>query len=100
MSAMRAEGIWYNSAQAPRLMRFCPDEVVFLSRGVSLEDMADMALHIPLEDMRATPHGYQKSLLVEDDELPKRSCCFPFDFRLLGARSIWQYVACIFRSTK
>ncbi len=101
---MLAEGIWYSRGFSPKLIRLYEDGVVFDSReeGVALEDKRKfpMAIHIPLEDMRATPHGYQKSLPVEDDELPKRSCCFPFDFRLLGALSIWQYVACIFRSTK
>jgi hypothetical protein len=72
MSAMLAEGIWYGRGFSPKLIRFCLDGVVFDSReeGVALEDMRKfpMAIHIPLEDMRATPHGYQKFLLVEDDE--------------------------------
>jgi len=57
---MLAEGIWYSPGHAPKLIRFCSDGVVFDSReeGVSLEDI----------DMCATPHGYQKFLLVEDDE--------------------------------
>ena len=41
MSAMLAEGIWYNPGHAPKLIRFCPDGVVFDSRqeGVSAEDL-------------------------------------------------------------
>jgi hypothetical protein len=69
---MLAEGIWYSRGHAPKLIRFCLDGVVFDSReeGVALEDMhkLPMAIHIPLDIMRATPHGYQKFLLVEDDE--------------------------------
>jgi hypothetical protein len=79
---MLAEGIWYNPGHAPKLIRFCPDGVVFDSReeGVSLEDI----------DMRATPHGYQKFLLVEDDEGSSSVLCLGFHFSNTNTKQIKQ----------
>jgi hypothetical protein len=72
MSALIAEGIWYSPGQAPKLMRLFSDGVVFDSRqeGVSPEDI----------DMSATPHGYQKFLLVEGDQCTSSVLCLGFHF--------------------
>jgi hypothetical protein len=71
MSSMLAEGIWCSPGLSPKLIRLYEDGVVFDAReeGVALEDkQTPMAIHIPLEVMRATPHGFSKFLRVEDDE--------------------------------
>jgi hypothetical protein len=71
MSSMVAEGIWCSPGLSPKLIRLYEDGVVFDAReeGVALEDKeTPMAIRIPLEVLRATPHGFSKFLRVEDDE--------------------------------
>ena len=68
---MVAEGIWYSRGFSPKLIRLYEDGVVFDGRaeGVALEDAeTPMAIRIPLEILRATPHGFSKFLQVQDED--------------------------------